>query len=94
MSADFDRSGTITGIEALMLGFALSIDAFGAGIGAVMLGFSPIYLAITVAVMSSLFVLLGIKSGSFFHKISWIRKVYLFTRDFINYHWYMEIMNM
>ena len=74
MSADFDRSGTITGIEAFMLGFALSIDAFGAGIGAVMLGFSPIYLAITVAVMSSLFVLLGIKSGSFFHKINWIQK--------------------
>ena len=74
MSADFDRSGTITGIEAFMLGFALSIDAFGAGIGAVMLGFSPIYLAITVAVMSSLFVLLGIKSGSFFQKINWIQK--------------------
>ncbi|SDM25885.1 sporulation membrane protein YtaF [Bacillus sp. OK048] len=74
MSADFDRSGTITGIEALMLGFALSIDAFGAGIGAVMLGFSPIYLAITVAVMSSLFVLFGIKCGSFFHKFNWIQK--------------------
>ena len=74
MSADFDQSGTITGIEALMLGFALSIDAFGAGIGAAMLGFSPLYLALTVAVMSSLFVMLGIKSGSFFHKFDWIQK--------------------
>ena len=74
MSADFDHSGTITGIEAFMLGFALSIDAFGAGIGAVMLGFSPIYLAVSVAVMSSLFVLLGIKSGAFFHKFNWVQK--------------------
>ncbi|MFK9091214.1 sporulation membrane protein YtaF [Bacillus salipaludis] len=74
MSADFDQSGTITGIEAFMLGFALSIDSFGAGIGAAMLGFSPIYLAVTVAIMSSLFVLLGIKSGTFFHKFEWIQK--------------------
>jgi putative sporulation protein YtaF len=74
LSADFDRSGTITGIEAFMLGFALSIDAFGAGIGAAMLGFSPIYLAISVAVMSSLFVLLGIKSGAFFHRFDWVQK--------------------
>ncbi|MDR7077830.1 putative sporulation protein YtaF [Neobacillus niacini] len=74
MSADFDRSGTITGIEAFMLGFALSIDAFAAGIGAVMLGFSPIYLAVSVAIMSSLFVLLGIKSGAFFHRFNWIQK--------------------
>lgn len=74
MSADFDKSGTITGIEALMLGFALSLDAFGAGIGAAMLGFSPIYLALTVAVMSSLFVLMGIKSGTFLHRFDWIQK--------------------
>ncbi len=57
-----------------MLGFALSLDAFGAGIGAAMLGFSPIYLAIAVAVMSSLFVLLGIKSGTYFHRFEWVQK--------------------
>ncbi len=74
MSADFDQSGTITGIEALMLGFALSLDSFGAGIGAAMLGFSPIYLAGAVAVMSSLFVLLGIKSGSLLYRFEWIQK--------------------
>ncbi|MCL6570322.1 MAG: sporulation membrane protein YtaF [Bacillus sp. (in: Bacteria)] len=75
LSADFDQSGTITGIEALMLGFALSLDAFGAGIGAAMLGFSPLILALTVAIMSSIFVLLGIKSGTFFQKFEWIQKV-------------------
>ncbi|MCM3767224.1 sporulation membrane protein YtaF [Neobacillus niacini] len=74
MSADFDRSGTITGIEAFMLGFALSLDSFGAGIGAAMLGFSPINLAISVAVMSSLFVFFGIKSGSLFHKFDWVQR--------------------
>nr|WP_263325467.1 sporulation membrane protein YtaF [Neobacillus sp. Marseille-Q6967] len=75
MSADFDRSGTITGIEAFMLGFALSIDAFGAGIGAAMLGFPSFYLAICVAIMSSLFVLLGIKCGILFHKFNWAQKL-------------------
>ncbi|MDQ0197030.1 sporulation membrane protein YtaF [Neobacillus ginsengisoli] len=74
MSADFDKSGAITGIEALMLGFALSLDSFGAGIGASLLGYSPYYLAFTVAIMSSLFVLLGIKSGAFFHRFEWIQK--------------------
>src|SRR5699024_2821010 len=32
--ADLDESGSITGIEALILGLALSLDAFGAGISA------------------------------------------------------------
>jgi putative sporulation protein YtaF len=74
MSADFDNSGAITGIEALMLGFALSLDSFGAGIGAAMLGFSPYYLALAVAVMSSLFVFLGIKSGSLLHRFEWVQR--------------------
>ncbi|MFD0827318.1 sporulation membrane protein YtaF [Neobacillus sp. M.A.Huq-85] len=74
MSADFDQSGTITGIEALALGFALSLDSFGAGIGAAMLGFSPYYLALAVAIMSPSFVLFGIKIGTFFHKYEWIQK--------------------
>lgn len=43
--ADFDSSGTVTGVEAFMLGAALSLDAFGVGIGAAMLGFSPIILS-------------------------------------------------
>jgi putative sporulation protein YtaF len=74
MSADFDQSGTITGIEALMLGFALSLDSFGAGIGAAMLGFSPIYLAGLVTVMSFLFLLLGIKSGTVLHRFHWVQR--------------------
>ena len=74
MSADFDKSGTITGVEAIMLGLALSLDAFGAGIGAVMLGFSPGYLALAVALLSSLLVFLGIKIGSCLSQITWLQR--------------------
>lgn len=74
LSADFDKSGAITGIEAFMLGIALSLDAFGAGLGAAMLGFSPFILAITVACMSSLFVLFGLKMGAFLSKSGFIQR--------------------
>ncbi|MBW7460979.1 sporulation membrane protein YtaF, partial [Paenibacillus sepulcri] len=36
--ADVDRSGIISASEAVLLGFALSIDSFGAGLGAAMVG--------------------------------------------------------
>ncbi len=75
MSADIDKSGVINGIEAVLLGFALSIDAFGAGIGAAILGFSPIVMSIAVAIMSSLFVSIGINAGHFLSKWKWIDKM-------------------
>ncbi len=74
MVADFDKSGTITGVEALMLGLALSLDAFGAGIGAVMLGFSPVYLALAVAVLSSGLVFFGMKLGTNLTQNVWLQK--------------------
>lgn len=74
MTADFDKSGTITGLEALMLGIALSLDAFGAGIGAALLGYSPVVMAGCVAITSSLFVKTGIKCGSFFSKQEWLQR--------------------
>nr|WP_309099701.1 sporulation membrane protein YtaF [Fredinandcohnia onubensis] len=74
MVADLDKSGTITGFEAFLLGLALSLDAFGAGIGAALLGFSPLVMALLVAVMSSLFVYTGIKSGAVFSKKRWVQK--------------------
>ncbi|MDX5476102.1 MAG: sporulation membrane protein YtaF [Bacillaceae bacterium] len=72
--ADFDKSGSITGLEAFFLGVALSLDAFGAGIGAALLGFSPLVMAVSVAVMSSLFVISGIRIGQLFSNISWVQK--------------------
>ncbi|OZM57943.1 sporulation membrane protein YtaF [Lottiidibacillus patelloidae] len=73
-AADFDKSGTITGIEAVLLGVALSLDAFAAGIGAVLIGYSPWIMAISVAVMSSLFVTFGMKCGHFFSNFKWMDK--------------------
>lgn len=74
MEADFDKSGTITGIEAFLLGLALSLDAFGAGIGAALLGYSPWLMALFVAFMSSLFVMTGIRCGRFFAEMKWVEK--------------------
>ncbi|MEK3890426.1 sporulation membrane protein YtaF [Bacillus sp. FSL K6-3431] len=73
--ADFDKSGTVTGLEALMLGVALSLDAFGAGIGAAMLGFSPILLAVCAALMSGIFLASGLQIGQIFSKSSWFQKL-------------------
>ncbi|OIJ12386.1 sporulation membrane protein YtaF [Anaerobacillus alkalilacustris] len=74
MVADFDNSGTITGREAFMLGIALSLDAFGAGIGAALIGFSPIIMALSVAFMSALCVTFGMKSGYIFSDSKTIQK--------------------
>lgn len=74
MDADIDKSGAITGVEAFLLGFALSLDAFGAGIGAALLGYSPIVMAITVALISSIFLFGGIKSGKGLSKMKWVQK--------------------
>ncbi|QXE00619.1 sporulation membrane protein YtaF [Terribacillus sp. DMT04] len=74
--ADLDRSGTISAKESLLLGIALALDAFGAGIGAAMIGgYSPVVTAILVALMSGLFVLFGIKSGFVLAKIRCLQKI-------------------
>ncbi|MFK2824632.1 sporulation membrane protein YtaF [Bacillus sp. B190/17] len=74
-AADLDQSGTITGLEALLLGCALSLDAFGAGIGAAMLGYPALLLASAVAVMNFLFVTSGLACGRKFAGILWIQRV-------------------
>jgi putative sporulation protein YtaF len=61
--ADLDQSGIISANEALLLGTALALDAFGAGIGASMLGYSPVITALLIACMSGLFLYCGIKIG-------------------------------
>ncbi|ADU31454.1 sporulation membrane protein YtaF [Evansella cellulosilytica] len=74
MVADLDNSGAITGKEALLLGLALSLDAFGAGIGASLIGLSPWLMAISVGVMCGVFLSLGMKSGWLFSGIKWIQR--------------------
>lgn len=72
MTADLDQSGKITGLEALLLGIALSMDAFGAGIGAALLGYSPWLLALFVLTMSPLLILIGLTSGKYLSKFRWM----------------------
>lgn len=73
--ADLDNSGVISKKEALLLGIALALDAFSAGLGAAMLGYPPILCALLVSVMSGLFVLLGIKSGFILSQKKWMQQV-------------------
>ncbi|WP_099159802.1 sporulation membrane protein YtaF [Virgibacillus ndiopensis] len=73
--ADWDHSGTISIKEALLLGFALALDAFGAGIGAAMLGYSPLVTAIFIALMSGTLVFCGIKLGIYLSERKWMRKL-------------------
>jgi len=74
MKADIDQSGSISSIEAIFLGLALSLDAFGAGIGASLIGFKPFVTALTIAGMSGLFILIGIKVGFLFSEFKWLKK--------------------
>jgi putative sporulation protein YtaF len=75
MMADLDRSGVISGLEAYILGIALALDAFGAGIGAALMGYSPLMTALLIATMSSLFVYLGINCGTRFADAPWLRSI-------------------
>lgn len=75
MTADIDNSGTINGVEAFLLGLALSLDSFGAGIGAAMFGYAPLLTAAVVATMSSLFLWGGLKSGYLLSYWHWLQKV-------------------
>ncbi|MBD1372796.1 sporulation membrane protein YtaF [Hazenella sp. IB182357] len=63
LHADVDESGSITAGEAILLGVALSLDAFAAGIGASMMGIPALSTAILIAIMSSLFLSLGMIIG-------------------------------
>lgn len=61
--ADLDQSGVITTGEAFLLGTALALDAFGAGLGAAIIGYSPLLTAVSVAIMSGAFLFCGIQMG-------------------------------
>lgn len=76
-SADLDSSGTISSGEALLLGIALALDAFGAGLGASMLGYSAILTAVLVACMSGMFLFCGIKIGMLLSKNKQLQRLTL-----------------
>ncbi|OKP75773.1 sporulation membrane protein YtaF [Paenibacillus helianthi] len=72
-SADMDASGSISSMEAMVLGIALSLDAFGAGLGAALLGFSPVSTSLMIALFSGTFLLLGMKTGLKLSGSYWMR---------------------
>lgn len=77
MEADFDKSGKISGIEALFLGLALSLDSFGAGIGAALIDLPPILFSIVVTISSTIFVIAGLNIGKIFRSVAWMKNLTL-----------------
>ncbi|NGQ95977.1 sporulation membrane protein YtaF [Brevibacillus sp. SYP-B805] len=73
--ADADKSGHIAGWEAVMLGFALSLDAFGAGLSLTLFGFSPLLVSGSVAITSALLLFGGSVVGSRLEKFRWVTRL-------------------
>lgn len=73
--ADLDQSGVISSGEAFLLGIALALDAFGAGIGAAMIGYPPFLTAFSVAIMSGLFLQFGIHIGFFLTRNRYLKNL-------------------
>lgn len=73
--ADNDASGNISISEATILGFALALDAFAAGFGAAMLGYSPFITAFFIACMSGLFLYGGVTLGHLLVKSTMLAKL-------------------
>ncbi|KUO48972.1 MAG: hypothetical protein APF76_10080 [Desulfitibacter sp. BRH_c19] len=61
--ADFDRSGNINTKEALFLGFALAMDALGAGFGAAVAGYQMLLVPIFVGTFKFMLVSGGLWLG-------------------------------
>lgn len=76
-NADKDKSGTISIGEAFVLGTALALDAFGAGLGASMLGYSPLITSVSIAVMSGVFIFTGMKVGYILSNFKFLGKLTL-----------------
>lgn len=75
MEADFDKSGNISSMEALFLGIALSLDSFGAGIGAALIDLPPILFAIVITISSTLFIIAGISIGKIFRNVGLMKNL-------------------
>lgn len=73
--ADADRSGHIMGWEAVMLGLALSLDAFGAGISLTFLGYDPLLVSLCIALMSAFLLWTGLAMGRRVGQHNWVAKL-------------------
>lgn len=74
-AADLDRSGSISAGEALILGVALSMDAFAAGLGASLIGYPPLETAAAVSLLSLSFIAVGIRIGYRYAETSLVRRL-------------------
>lgn len=63
LAADFDDSGSISNVEAIALGFSVSLDSFLAGIGAALMGHSVWLTTVIIASMSGFLIYLGLQVG-------------------------------
>jgi putative sporulation protein YtaF len=63
MAADCDNSGSISNLEAIALGFSVSLDSFLAGIGAALLGHSIWLTTVIISSMSGCLIYLGLQVG-------------------------------
>jgi putative sporulation protein YtaF len=61
--ADFDQSGEISTNEAVFLGFALAMDALGAGLGSAMMGFSPVFTPLILVIVKFCLINIGLYLG-------------------------------
>ncbi|MFD2654581.1 manganese efflux pump [Gracilibacillus thailandensis] len=75
MTADIDRSGKINGVEPILIGIALSLDSFGAGIGIYILGASPIFTPLYVFCITVVFLLLGVNVGKYCANIKGLKNM-------------------
>lgn len=73
--ADVDKSGNISASEATLLGLALSLDAFGAGIGAALIGYAPILTSMVIAFASGTFIAIGLRIGFLYAEMNWMKKL-------------------
>lgn len=80
--ADRDFSGIISLRESFLLGIALALDAFGAGFAISMFGFAPIVTASFIALMSGLFLSIGLQIGALLAKQSWMNR-FMFLPAFL-----------
>jgi len=63
VQADLNRSGEIDFKEAFLLGFALAMDALGAGFGAALAGYSFLWTPLMVAVIEFIMINAGVLLG-------------------------------
>ncbi|ENH97064.1 integral inner membrane protein [Gracilibacillus halophilus YIM-C55.5] len=63
VSADFDQSGEINGMEAVWIGIALSLDSIGAGISLSFIASPILFTSFFVCLITGCFLIIGVSLG-------------------------------